>query len=142
MHYDNKGLQSSQVKCTPQDSTIEFILQKLNPLVVVDSDSSLYSCNACVISLEFTRKAVMKFLPVQCPCVDVDVDLRSNFIYSKIFNYLTKHREVLVKYSLHIMHAGMLIHEFDTSYGNNQQIHILSKNQFIKRILWGSLDLP
>ena len=142
MHYDNNALQSSQVKCTPQDSTIEFILQKLNPLVVVDSDSSLYSCNVCVISLEFTCKAVMKFLPVQCPCVDVDVDLRSNFIYSKIFNYLTKHREVLVKYSLHIMHAGMLIHEFDTSYGNNQQIHILSKNQFIKRILWGSLDLP
>ena len=113
MHYDNKGLQSSQVKCTPQDSTIEFSLQKLNPLVVVDSDSSLYSCNVCVISLEFTCKAVMKFLPVQCPCVDVDVDLWSNFIYSKIFNYLTKHREVLVKYSLHIMHAGMLIHEFD-----------------------------
>ena len=75
MHYDNNALQSSQVKCTPQDSSIEFILQKLNPLVVVDSDSSLYSCNVCVISLEFTRKAVMKFLPVQCPCVDVDVDL-------------------------------------------------------------------
>ena len=36
MHYDNKGLQSSQVKCTPQDSIIEFIVQKLNPLVVVD----------------------------------------------------------------------------------------------------------
>ena len=40
------------------------------------------------------------------------------------------------------MHAGMLIHEFDTSYRNNQQTHILSKNPFIKRILWGSLDLP
>ena len=94
------------------------------------------------MSLEFTREAVMKFLALQFPCIDVDVDLRSNFIHLKIFNYLTKHREVLVKYSLHITQAGMLIHEFDTSYGNNQQIHILSKNQFIKRILWGSLDLP
>ena len=56
----------------------------------------------------------MKFLPVQFPCIDVDVDLRSNFIHSKIFNHLTKHREVLIKYSLHITHAGMLIHEFDT----------------------------
>ena len=54
----------------------------------------------------------MKFLPVQFPCIDVDVDLRSNFIHSKIFNYLTKHREVLIRYSLHITHAGMPIHEF------------------------------
>ena len=73
-------------------------------------------------------KTVMKFLPVQFPCIDVDVDLQSNFIHSKIFNYLTKHREVLVKYSLHTTHAGMLIHEFDTSYGNNQQIHLSKKN--------------
>ena len=48
------------------------------------------------MSLEFTREAVMKFLAVQFPCIDVDVDLRSNFIHSKIFSCLTKHREVLV----------------------------------------------
>ena len=29
------------------------------------------------MSLEFTREAVIKFLPVQFPCIDVDVDLRS-----------------------------------------------------------------
>ena len=29
-------LQSWQVKCTPQDSINEFIIRKLNPLVVVD----------------------------------------------------------------------------------------------------------
>ena len=33
---DNKGLQSNQVKRTPQESINEFIIQKLNPLLVVD----------------------------------------------------------------------------------------------------------
>ena len=52
----------------------------------------------CVISREFTREAVMKFLPAPfswnwCKCL-----LRS-LIHSKISN-LTKYREVLVKYSL------------------------------------------
>ena len=32
---DPEGLQSSQVKCTPQDSMNEFIIQKLNRLVEV-----------------------------------------------------------------------------------------------------------
>ena len=30
------NLQSNQVKSTPQDSISEFIIQKLNPLLVVD----------------------------------------------------------------------------------------------------------
>ena len=29
-------LQSSQVKCTPQESINDFIIRKLNPLLVVD----------------------------------------------------------------------------------------------------------
>ena len=33
---NNFLLQLSQVKCTPQDSINEFIIRKLNPLVVVD----------------------------------------------------------------------------------------------------------
>ena len=62
---------------------------------------------ACIMSSEFTRKAVMKFLPAQfswiwCKC------LLRNLIHSKIFN-LTKYREVLVKYSLLITHAEMLL---------------------------------
>ena len=60
---------------------------------------------ACVMSREFTREAVMKFLPapfswIWCKC------LLRNLIHSKIFN-LTKYREVLVKYSLLITHAEM-----------------------------------
>ena len=57
------------------------------------------------MSREFTREAVMKFLPapfswIWCKC------LLRNLIHSKIFN-LTKYREVLVKYSLLITHAEM-----------------------------------
>ena len=60
---------------------------------------------ARVMSHEFTREAVMKFLPAQfswiwCKC------LLRNLIHSQIFN-LTKYREVLVKYSLLITHAEM-----------------------------------
>ena len=60
---------------------------------------------ACVMSGEFTREAVMKFLPAQfswiwCKC------LLRNLIHSKIFN-LTKYSEVLVKYSQLITHAEM-----------------------------------
>ena len=62
---------------------------------------------ACVMSPEFTREAVMKFLPapfswIWCKC------LLRNLIHSKIFN-LTNYREVLVKYSLLITHAEMLL---------------------------------
>ena len=58
---------------------------------------------ACVMSLEFTHQAVMKFLPVQFPSIDIKC-LWSNFIHLKISN-LTKYREVLVKYSLLLNYA-------------------------------------
>ena len=92
---------------------------------------------AYVMSCEFTRKIVMKFLPapfswIRCKC------LLRNLIHSKIFN-LTKYREVLVKYSLLITHTGMPF-EFNTSYGNDQRIHF-SNNQFINRILGRTQDL-
>ena len=49
----------------------------------------------------------MEFLRAQFPWIDVK-DLEVILSNSKIFN-LTKYREVLVKYSLLITHAGMLI---------------------------------
>ena len=80
----------------------EFIIRKLNPLLVVDFRLISTFLHVCC---EFTCKAVMKFLPAQfswiwCKC------LLRNLIHSKIFN-LTKYREILVKYSLLITHAGM-----------------------------------
>ena len=56
-------LQSSQVNCTPQDPIDEFIIRKLNLLVVVD----FRFISAFVMSGEFTRNSVMKFLPAQFP---------------------------------------------------------------------------
>ena len=60
---------------------------------------------ACVISREFTRKAVGKFQPTQFPRIWRKCLLR-NFIHSKIFN-LSKYREVLITYSPLIMYAEM-----------------------------------
>ena len=97
-------LQSSQVKHTSQDTINEFIIWKLNPLVVVDIFRFI---SACVMSREFTREAVRTFLSAQFPWIWCECLLR-NLIHSKIF-YLTRYREVLVKYSLLITHAGMLI---------------------------------
>ena len=96
-------LQSSQVNCTPQDPIDEFIIRKLNLLVVVD----FRFISAFVMSREFTRNSVTKFLPAQFPWIWCKC-LLTNLIHSKIFN-LTKYREVLVKYSLLIAHAGMPI---------------------------------
>ena len=59
-------LLSSQVKHIPQDATHEFIIWKLNLLVVVDSSLHI---SACVMSHEFTHKAVTKFLPAQFPWI-------------------------------------------------------------------------
>ena len=88
-------LNSNQAKRTPQ----EFIIQKLNPLLVVDF--RLLSA----LSREFTREAVVKFLPAPFSWNWCKYLLRS-LIHSKISN-LTKYREVLVKYSLLITHAEM-----------------------------------
>ena len=95
---------------------------------------------ACVMSCEFTRKVVMKFLPapfswIWCKC------LLRNLIHSKIFN-LTKYREVLVKLNIHCsLRIQECPFEFNTSYGNDQRIHF-SNNQFINRILGRTQDLP
>ena len=56
-------LQSSQVNRTPQDPIDEFIIRKLNLLVVVD----FRFISAFVMSCEFTRNSVTKFLPAQFP---------------------------------------------------------------------------
>ena len=66
-------LQSSQVKRTPQASINEFIIRKLNPLVVVDFRFISAFLHACVMSREFIREAVTKFLPAQFPEFDVNV---------------------------------------------------------------------
>ena len=99
--------ESSQIEHTPQDSISEFIIRKLNALVVVDFRFISAFLHVCAMSCEFTRKGVAKFLPAQfswkwCWC------LLTNLIHSSIFN-LTKYREVFVKYSLLITHAGMPI---------------------------------
>ena len=96
-------LQSSQVNCTPKDPIDEFIIRKLNLLVVVD----FRFISAFVMSGEFTHNSVTKFLPAQFPWIWCKC-LLTNLIHSKIFN-LTKYRKVLVKYSLLIAHAGMPI---------------------------------
>ena len=47
----------------PPRTINEFIIQKLNPLLVVDFRLISALILACVMSREFTREAVMKFLP-------------------------------------------------------------------------------
>ena len=71
------------------------------------------------MSPEFTHDSVTKFLPAQFPWIWCKCLLRI-LIHSKIFN-LTKYRQVLVNYSLLVTH--------------------FSNNQFINRILGGTLDL-
>ena len=58
-------LQSNQVKRTPKESTNEFIIRKSNPFPVVDFRLISALVLACIMSREFTREAVMKFLPAQ-----------------------------------------------------------------------------
>ena len=64
-----KELQSRQVKRIPQNAINEFIIRKLSPLAAVGScrfQIHLYIL-ACVMSREFTRDSVTKFLPAQFP---------------------------------------------------------------------------
>ena len=96
---------SSVTPPPPQDSINELIIQVES---VVSCRFQIHLCIlACVMSREFTREAVTKFLPAQFPWIWCECLLR-NIIHSKIFN-LTKCREVLVKCSLLITHAGMPI---------------------------------
>ena len=100
-------LQSSQVKRTPPPFPARF-----PQWIYYSKIESVGSCRfqihrcilACMMSREFSRKAVTKFLPAQFPWIWWKYLLK-NLIHSKIFN-LTKYREVLVKYSLLITHAG------------------------------------
>ena len=47
----------------PQEYINEFIIQKLNPLLVVDLFQIDLCILVCVMSREFTPEAVIKFLP-------------------------------------------------------------------------------
>ena len=76
-------------------------------LQISDSSEICNSICACVMSCEFKRDSVMKFLPAQFPWIWCKC-LLGILIHSKVFN-LTKYREVLVKYSLCIMHAEIPI---------------------------------
>ena len=83
------------------------------------------------MSREFTREAVMKFLPAPfswnwCKCLSL--------IHSKISN-LTKYEEVLVRYSLLITHADLT----PVTGTTTKRIHC-SNNQFMEscevRLTW------
>ena len=70
-----------------QECINEFIIQRLNPLVVVDLHS------AYVMNSELTPEVVIKFLPAQfswiwCKC------LQNDFIHSKIFSIWPKTEEL------------------------------------------------
>ena len=97
---NNFLLQLSQVKCTSQDSINEFIIRKLNPLVVVDFtflSAFLYvwwasNSHATLTrgSYEISTSSVsLKLMYGKC--------LPRNLIHSKIYN-LTKYREVPLQY--------------------------------------------
>ena len=96
-------LQSSQVKGTPPRFHWWIYYSKIES--VGSCRFQIHLCIlACMMGREFSRKAVTKFLPAQFPWIWCKY-LLTNFIHWKIFN-LTKYREVLVKYSLLITHAG------------------------------------
>ena len=77
-----------------QECINEFIIQRLNPLVVVDLHS------AYVMNSELTPEVVIKFLPAQfswiwCKC------LQNDFIHSKIFQSDRKQRSYDEKFTAH-----------------------------------------
>ena len=73
----------------------EFIIRKLNPLVVVD----FRFISAFLMSREFTREAVTKFLPAKVPWIWCKCLSQKLNPFKAIFNP-TKYKEVLVQYSL------------------------------------------
>ena len=90
----------------PKMSLMNSLLESCIRLQLQISDfKSLHSCMCN--GREFTCDSVTKFLPAQFPWIWCKCLLRI-LIHSKIFN-LTKYREVVVKYSLLITHAGMAI---------------------------------
>ena len=99
-------LQSSKVKCTPQDSINKFIIQKLNLLVLVDFRFIMAFLHAYWVVNSHARHLqnfyLLQFAWIWCN------SMQRNLIHSKIFN-LTEYRDILIKYSLLITQAGMLI---------------------------------
>ena len=79
----------------------------LNPLVVVDFTDIRPCIPACVMSSEFTRGVVMKLLPAQFLKFDVNI---FEAVWSiQRYDNLTEYKEVILKKSLLITHAGMQI---------------------------------
>ena len=112
-HVKPAGRHKKAIKSKPAYIQTRSSVPPKNPIYYLKVDS-VGSCRfqidlyilACVMSPKFTCEAVKKFLPapfswIWCKC------LLRNLIHSKIFN-LTKYR-VLIKYSLLITHAEMLL---------------------------------
>ena len=100
--------ESSQVKRPPPPPRLHYWLYYSKGESVGSCRFQIHLCIfACVMSREFTRKAVTKLLPAGFPSIWCKC-LLWNLTHSKIFN-LTKYREVLVKFSLLITHEGMPI---------------------------------
>ena len=60
------------------------------------------------MSGEFTHEVAMKFLPAQVS-LNYAVNVFEAILYIKRFFNLTKYRDIIVKHSLLITHAGMQI---------------------------------
>ena len=116
----------------------EFIIRKLNPLVVVD----FRIISAFLMSREFTREAVRKFLPAKvpwicCKCLSKKLNPFKDFQSDQIQR---RSRTILTAWLLRLQESRF---KFVASYRNEQLIHF-SKYQVINRILWGrgTIDLP
>ena len=71
---DPEGLQSSQVKCTPNIPWMNLLFKSWIGWYRCSCKFQIHLCiPACVMSREFTRKAVIKFLQAYFPEFDVNV---------------------------------------------------------------------
>ena len=93
---------------------------------------------ACVVSSEFTRKVVMKFLSAQfsriwCWCV------RSNFVHSKIFQSDRIHwsygKKIPAHYACRNADLNLILVEATTSRSNIRMINSL-KDSWGERLTW------
>ena len=109
----------------------EFIIRKLNPLVVVD----FRFISAFLMSREFTRETVTKFLPAKfpwiwCKCLSKKLNPFKDFQSDQIQR---SSRTILTAWLLRLQECRF---KFAASYRNEQLIHF-SKYQLINRILGG-----
>ena len=109
----------------------EFIFRKLNPLVVVD----FRFVSAFLMSREFTREAVTKFLPAKfpwiwCKCLSKKLNPFKDFQSDQIQR---SSRTILTAWLLRLQECRF---KFVASYRNEQLIHF-SKYQVINRIFFG-----